>query len=115
MTGPIKQLALAAMLIGLIGAVVAFRYCYRTPDEPNVTKADAVKRYGFALRESAKEASIDFQHRSPTLDPKLAHIMPIVSAMSASVSVVDFDRDGLPDFYVVNSGEGSKNALYRNL
>ena len=35
--------------------------------------------------------------------------------MGASVSIVDFDRDGWPEIYVTNSGEGSKNALYRNL
>ena len=34
--------------------------------------------------------------------------------MGAAVSVVDFDRDGLPDLYVTNSKEGSKNRLYRN-
>ena len=46
----IKQVLLAVVLIGLIGAVVAFRYYYRTPDESNVSETDAVKRYGFALR-----------------------------------------------------------------
>ena len=35
--------------------------------------------------------------------------------MGAAVSVADFDRDGWPDIYVVNSSENSKNALYRNL
>ena len=30
-------------------------------------------------------------------------------------AVGDFDRDGWQDIYVTNSGEGSKNALYRNL
>ena len=35
--------------------------------------------------------------------------------MGAAVSVVDFDRDGWADIYVTNSGEGSRNALYRNL
>jgi len=34
--------------------------------------------------------------------------------MGAAVSIVDFDRDGWPDIYVTNSGEGSKNALYHN-
>ncbi len=41
--------------------------------------------------------------------------MPEVASMGAGVSIVDFDRDGWPDIYVTNSGEGSKNALYRNL
>ena len=40
--------------------------------------------------------------------------MPEVASMGASVSIVDFDRDGWPDIYVTNSKEGSKNALYRN-
>ena len=53
-------------------------------------------------------------HDAPTLDPKLAHIMPQVASMGAAVSVVDVDRDGLPDLYVTNSKEGSKNRLFRN-
>ena len=53
-------------------------------------------------------------HEGPTLDPKLAHIMPQVASMGAAVSVVDFDRDGLPDLYVTDSKEGSKNHLFRN-
>ena len=49
------------------------------------------------------------------LDARLAHIMPQVASMGASVSVVDFDHDGWPDFYVTNSQIGSHNALYRNM
>lgn len=77
--------------------------------------AGALGRYGFHLDESAKASGIDFVHREPTLDPKLSHIMAEVASMGAAVSVVDFDRDGWPDIYVVNSAEGSHNALYRNL
>ena len=35
--------------------------------------------------------------------------------MGAGASVVDFDRDGWQDIYLTNSGEGSKNSLYRNM
>ena len=40
---------------------------------------------------------------------------PKSASMGASVSIVDFDRDGWPDIYVTNSAIGSKNALYRNM
>jgi hypothetical protein len=72
-------------------------------------------RYGFCFQEVAKAVGIDFRHRAPTLDAKLAHIMPEVAALGAAVSIVDFDRDGWLDIYVTNSGEGSHNHLYRNL
>jgi enediyne biosynthesis protein E4 len=80
----------------------------------NASAATALARYGFHFAESAKAAGIDFKHTAPTLDPKLDHIMIQVASMGAAVSVVDFDRDGWQDLYVCNSGEGSKNALYRN-
>jgi enediyne biosynthesis protein E4 len=80
----------------------------------SASAATALARYGFHFAESAKAAGIDFKHTAPTLDPKLDHIMIQVASMGAAVSVVDFDRDGWQDLYVCNSGEGSKNALYRN-
>src|ERR1700720_2388993 len=75
----------------------------------------ALARHGFYLQEVSHAAGVNFVHRAPTLDPKLTPIMPQVASMGASVSIVDFDRDGWPDIYVTNSGEGSKNALYHNL
>jgi hypothetical protein len=75
----------------------------------------ALARHGFYLQEVSQQAGIHFVHHAPTLDPKLDHIMPEVASMGAAVSIVDFDRDGWPDIYVTNSGEGSKNALYRNM
>jgi hypothetical protein len=74
----------------------------------------SLTRHGFYLQEVSKQAGVNFVHEAPTLDPKLDHIMPQVASMGASVSIVDFDRDGWPDIYVTNSKEGSKNALYRN-
>jgi enediyne biosynthesis protein E4 len=74
----------------------------------------AVKRYGFALTEVAEQSGIHFTHTPPRLDARLNHIMPEIAAMGASVSVVDFDRDGWNDLYVTDSGEGKPNHLYHN-
>jgi hypothetical protein len=78
------------------------------------SKEDALARYGFRLREVSREAGIDFVHHAPKLDNKLDHIMPQIASMGAAVSVSDFDRDGWPDLYVTDSGEGTLNRLYRN-
>ena len=75
---------------------------------------DPRTRYGFRLTQAAQSAGLDFVHEGPTLDRRLAHIMPQVASMGAAVSVADVDRDGHPDLYVTNSREGSKNRLYRN-
>lgn len=74
----------------------------------------ALARYGFYFTEDSAQAGIHFTHQAPVLDPKLAAIMPEVASMGASVSIVDYNRDGWPDIYVTNSREGSMNALYRN-
>ena len=76
---------------------------------------ESLARHGFHLQEVSHAAGIDFVHQAPVLDAKLAHIMPEVASMGASVSVVDFDRDGWPDLYVTNSAIGSRNRLYRNV
>lgn len=75
---------------------------------------DPRPRYGFRLTEVARTAGLNFVHEGPTLDPKLAHIMPLVASMGAAVAVADVDGDGRPDLYVTNSREGSMNRLYRN-
>ena len=80
----------------------------------SVDASVALSRYGFHLEEVAKTSGINFTHQAPTLDHRLDHIMPEVASMGAAVSVVDFNRDGWPDLYVTNSGEGSKNALFKN-
>jgi hypothetical protein len=111
----IKQLALILLLLGEIGAVIVMRHISRPPTgETGLTKKEILDRYGFCLEEVSKDVGIDFTHQAPTLDSRLEHIMPFVASMNASVSVVDFDRDGWPDLYVVNSAEGSHNCLFRN-
>ena len=76
--------------------------------------AAAFSRYGFQLQEVSRASGVNFVHQAPTLDHRLDHIMPQVASMGAAVSVVDFNRDGWADLYVTNSGEGSKNALFKN-
>src|SRR3982751_6390527 len=71
-------------------------------------------RYGFYLQKVSQTSKVNFKHQAPTLDHRLDHIMPQVASMGAAVSVVDFNRDGWSDLYVTNSGEGSKNALFKN-
>jgi enediyne biosynthesis protein E4 len=75
---------------------------------------DSGARFGFQLKEVAREAGVDFVHQVPAFDPQLNHIMPQVASTGASVAVADFDRDGWQDFYLTNSGENSHNRLYRN-
>jgi enediyne biosynthesis protein E4 len=116
MSGLIKRLFAISLFGGLLLTVIFMNR--RAVDSQNlwgeVNAEEALGRYGFYLREVSKEVGIDFVHQAPTLDAKLDNIMPLIASTGASVSIVDFDRDGWPDIYVVNSGEGSKNRLYRN-
>ena len=108
-----KQGIMLVVFVGLLGLAAWLDQVDR-PAGARLADDEALGRYGFFLTESSGACGIDFRHGSPTLDPKLAHIMPVVAAMSASVSVVDFDGDGLFDLYVVDSKEGGQNRLYRN-
>jgi enediyne biosynthesis protein E4 len=113
MSSAVKQMIVTVVLVGLL---VSTYYLDRAgrPDAGGLDEAESIRKYGFHLTESAAECGIDFRHESPTLDPQLTHIMPVVSSMGASVSIVDFDGDGLLDIYVVTSKEGGQNRLYRN-
>jgi hypothetical protein len=87
----------------------------RNADRSRIDGKTALARHGFYLEEVSHTAGVDFVHQAPKVDSKLDAIMPEVASMGASVSIVDFDRDGWPDIYVTNSAIGSKNALYRNM
>jgi hypothetical protein len=102
------RIALIVLFAALLGAPIVYKKV-----EAN-NKIKQASRYGFRFEETGKQSGINFKHLSPTLDAKLNHIMPQVASMGAAVSVVDFDKDGWPDMYVTNAGEGSSNALYRN-
>jgi hypothetical protein len=113
----IARTLLVIFFIGLIATPVVLKRFYNSgsPGKRPLEAQTALDRYGFHLEEVSKSCGIDFIHQAPKLDAKLDHIMPQIASMGAAVSVVDFDRDGLPDLYVTNSGEGSQNHLYHNL
>ena len=109
-------------------SLVFFR---RAPGDPPGDQADFVAAAGGAIDRQTPEppwlatvfisrkslmprASISFTRLRRSI-PNSSPIMPEVASMGASVSIVDFDRDGWPDIYVTNSAIGSKNALYRNM
>jgi enediyne biosynthesis protein E4 len=102
---------LAVLFLAMLATPVLMR---RFRSAPAPAGSDPLERYGFRLTEDARASGLDFVHEAPTLDARLAHIMPQVSSMGAAVAVVDFDRDGHQDLYVTNSREGSRNRLYRN-
>jgi enediyne biosynthesis protein E4 len=110
-----RRAGLALFFVALLATPSLMRRFRAGASAPAASSAQtALDRYGFRMTERAKQAGIDFVHQAPSLDPQLAHIMPEVASMGAAVSVVDFDRDGWSDLYVTNSGEGSRNRLYRN-
>jgi len=113
----IARILLSIFFVSLIATpLVIKRIAARhDPNRAGFDSAMALARHGFYLQEVSHSAGIDFVHQAPALDPKLESIMPEVASMGASVSIVDFDRDGWPDIYVVNSAIGSKNCLYRNM
>jgi hypothetical protein len=87
-----------------------------TDVDPDIGQEKALARYGFHLANRSREAGLVFRHQIPDqLDSRLQHILPLVAMTGASVSIVDFDRDGLLDVFAVNSREGSECALFRNL
>src|ERR1700753_275558 len=111
---PVARIILILFFGGLLVTPIVFR---RLSSEHKAVAPDlegSLARHGFYLQEVSHSAGIDFVHEAPTLDAKLAHIMPEVASMGAAVSIVDFDRDGWPDIYVTDSKEGSRNHLYRN-
>jgi hypothetical protein len=111
----ITRVALASLFIGLLATPIIYkRIALASREFTDNPDATSLARYGLHFTEAAKASGIDFTHVAPTLDSKLSHIMEQVASMGAAVSIVDFDRDGWQDIYVVNSGEGTHNALYRN-
>jgi enediyne biosynthesis protein E4 len=114
--GPLARALLVIFFVVMVASPLIIKHVAARRDVAKSTLdlQTALERHGFYLQEVSHAAGVNFVHQAPTLDHKLEHIMPEVASMGASVSIVDFDRDGWPDIYVTNSAEGSKNALYGN-
>jgi len=110
------RIALGILFLVLIATPIVIKRlaARRAEEKSKLDSSQALARYGFYFQEVAQASGIKFVHQAPTLDHKLDHIMPQVAAMGAGASIVDFDRDGWADIYLTNSGEGSRNCLYRN-
>ena len=118
MTGrKVAKVVLILVFVALLALPVVLKRlaARREQAKASIGAAVAAERYGFNLQEVAQTSGVNFVHQAPTLDKQLDHIMPQVASMGAGVSIVDFDRDGWSDIYVTNSGEGSRNALFRNM
>jgi enediyne biosynthesis protein E4 len=115
--GWVGRIILWVIFLGMLATPVVMRHRaseMTAAQAGNASCQSALARYGFCFTEVSQQAGIHFVHQAPQLDSKLANIMPEVASMGASVSIVDFDRDGWPDIYVTNSAIGSRNHLYRN-
>jgi enediyne biosynthesis protein E4 len=115
--GITARVVLAILFVGMLATPLAIRQvsARREEAQAKLDEGQAIARYGFHLQEVSQQAGVHFVHQAPTLDAKLEGIMPEVASMGASVSIVDFDRDGWPDLYATNSAIGSQNHLYRNM
>src|SRR6185503_13876984 len=115
--GKVARIILLVCFVALLATPLAIKRLKARREAANVVRdtTSALTRYGFYFEEVGQASKANFTHRAPTLDKQLDHIMPQVASMGAGVSIVDFDRDGWSDIYVTNSGEGSKNALFRNM
>jgi hypothetical protein len=115
--GITARVILAILFVGMLATPLAIKQvsARREEAQAKLDEGQAIARYGFHLQEVSQQAGVHFVHQAPTLDAKLQSIMPEVASMGASVSIVDFDRDGWPDLYATNSATGSLNHLYRNM
>src|SRR5215203_3649039 len=112
--GKTARIILLICFVALLATPLVIKRLARSREAVAGDATSALTRYGFHLQEVAHASKVNFTHQAPKLDSRLDHIMLQVASMGAAVSVVDYNRDGWSDLYVTNSGEGSKNSLFKN-
>ena len=104
------RIIVSILFVGLLALPLAIKWASarRSAAKSELDAQTALAHYGFYFREVSHAAGINFVHQAPQLDARLEPIMPEVASMGASVSIVDFDRDGWPDIYVTNSAKAAR-------
>ncbi|TVQ65924.1 MAG: CRTAC1 family protein [Balneolaceae bacterium] len=112
---PVKQVVVTLLFVLMISVPFAMKKADEIMN-PLFTgnMEEVIERYGFFLEEITEQAGFRHVHRRATVDEKLHHILPQISSVGASVSIVDFNRNGLPDIYLTSSEFGTLNSLYKN-
>lgn len=70
---------------------------------------------GFELQEVSEPTRTKHKHETYYEErPLYSHLAPFVASDTATVTVVDYDNDGWPDFYVNTTQLGGPGALFHN-
>lgn len=113
---PLRKIAVTLLFALLISAPFAMKKADEFLNPAFIgNMEEVIERHGFFLENVTEQSGITHRHQRATVDEKLNHILPQISSVGASVSIADFNRNGLPDIYLTSSEFGTMNALYMNL
>jgi hypothetical protein len=92
----------------LMGCFLAVGFWWLAPRRLTNTGSDV------HFEERAASAGCRNVHTMVVLGNVFTNIMPWLSSVGAAVAAADYDGDGYPDLYVINSGKDDHNHLFHN-